>query len=369
MEHDYIVSATSIPTSREKFETEAKEIVSENIFEKAWVEISGVHTEMDLNATLRRPLDNNNDNNDDNDIFSGFDDEDDEYDFDDMDPFANTTSDLPPSVKFTHTPHHNFTNEMLVYVDRIMFVSKVLFTVREMDEDELTRHATEICGSEHVSTLDHLEDLEDEITAATCSLTLIPDWVKQSDSGILKRLRHVHESAVLKEIPYRVMSRERGEEETSLILPLGIYVHIEKTFYADCDDDVHIHNKFIFDCVNEDLDRVLSESTSCAIHPTWRRSNLRPALLPTLSRFSNDDDVVSWLKQSFRNSEMKCIRVDNEDNGEGEDLKIAELVNSEIQEFMRPGGMYWVRKDYEDYEEAGLLADEILGELVDELET
>ena len=243
--------------------------------------------------------------------------------------------------------------------EHVVFVSRVLFTVRNMDENELTRHAEEICGSVHVSELEHLEDLEDEVTASICSVKSTPDWIQSSKEGIFQALRHRHDLAVSRNLPH--MRNDQNEEDN--VLPLGIYVHVEKTFYADCEDETHIHNKFVFDCINEDLHRILEESTSCAIRPVWRLSNARPALFPMLSRFSSDSDVVLWLKESFRNAERSCIQA-SDDQDEG--MRIAELVNSEVQMQMRPGGTFWLRRDHEDFVEAGKIADDILDELISE---
>ena len=109
--------------------------------------------DLDLGATLRRPLDRHDKDGDD-DIFEAFEDDDDAaYDFDDMDPFADNTLDTNNLSQTLHA-HHDFTQEMMTYIDHVVFVSRVLFTVRNMDENELTRHAEEICGSEYVSELE-----------------------------------------------------------------------------------------------------------------------------------------------------------------------------------------------------------------------
>ena len=68
-----------------------------------------------------------------------------------------------------------------------------------------------------------------------------------------------------------------------------------------------------------------------------------------------------WLKESFRNAERSCIQA-SDDQDEG--MRIAEMVNSEVQMQMRPGGTFWLRRDHEDYVEAGKIADDILDELI-----
>ena len=378
IEHDYIEDCRQINTEKEEFES-THDYFEDAIFEQAWEEIEKddelddlmqtLHDEeardrvelrqqdLDLGATLRRPLDRLDK---DDDVFDGFQDDDDAtYDFDDMDPFEDNTTDMNTTMPTPHV-HHDFTQEIMAYVDHVVFVTKVLFTVQHMDENELTRHAEEICGSQHVSELKHLEDLEDEVTASTCAVKSVPSWLERSNEGILKALRHQHDLAVSQNSP-RIKDED---DEENCILPLGIYVHVEKTFYSDCEDEKHIHNKFIFDCINEDLDRVLAESTSCATCPEWRRNNTRPALFPMLNRFSSDNDIALWLKDSFRVGERTCIRASPGADNHDELMRIVDVVNSEVQEFMRPGGMFWLRKDRSDFIEAGAIAEEMLDEMI-----
>ena len=168
--HDVVPSVSS-PSTRstlsatERFEIEHDQIepckndigiesthdyFEDAIFEEAWEEIvkDEKHDEMenlmrtldddqvelkqqdlDLSATLRQPLYRHNKNDD--DIFEAFQDDDDvTYDFEDMDPFAENTLDTNNSTQTFHA-HHDFTQEMMTYIDQVVFVSKVLFAVQK----------------------------------------------------------------------------------------------------------------------------------------------------------------------------------------------------------------------------------------------